>query len=305
MMKRRTRISLVSILISISLFEPTFAFAWDPVRDLTGKNLTNLVRDRANNLANQAGKFISDPVGYSLKLPKSIFAELCSAPIQYYGGTLAGQANGRWKALPPQLVKGIQRFYRNDLSAVRYSERIRTSNGSAQTFGNLIYFPTTIDLLNPSDMWWMLHELEHTSQYAGESQALKLCEYMAKSIGSGGQHDNIDWESAADRKANYAHDAAMAAITQIPLSANQIVLQNDTYRPVVFSLESASAARQDFVLQPRTQELFTSPSSSDSWHNLYIVTDGTEITYGVDGGTVWRIYYDNSSGVLDFAPVQQ
>jgi hypothetical protein len=275
------------------------ALAWDPVKQLTGKNLTNLLKDKADKAARATEKFIDDPVGYAFSLPKSVLADICSAPIQYYEGTLAGQASGRWRNLPPLLIQVVQPYYVNDLSGVRYAEGIRTSNGEAQTFGKLLYFPRNLNLMSAQDMYWMLHELEHTSQYAGSNEATKLCEYMAKSIGSGLQHDDIDWERAADRKADHVIDVAMQAVYTAVLAKNEFVIQNDTDRAVWFDVQSAANDWMSFKVQPNTQELFTSNAPTDSWFNIQITSGSGTVGRRIDGGTVQRIVV-SSGGTYDF-----
>lgn len=293
--KLRTRLVLYTI---VFLAFGSDALAWDPVRAATGKNLTNLLKDKARKTSTAAGKILKDPVGSAFNLPKSVLADVCSAPVQYYENTLAGQANGRWRELPPELVRGIQEYYVNDLSRVRYSEGIGTSNGESQTFGNVIYFTRNIDFWNGGDMWLLLHELEHTSQYSGSTQATKLCEYMGKTVGSGFQHDKIDWEQAADRKADYVIDAAMQAMYLTSIGANEVLIQNDTNTDVWFVLEAPNTYRTEIQLQAFTAEIYTFDKSA-RWVNIHIATGDETIEDSADCGSIVRIYV-NKRGVFDF-----
>lgn len=279
------------------------AFAWDPVRDLTGRNLTNLLKDKLVKTRQAAGKFVNNPIEYALHLPASVFADVCSAPVQWYGGTLAGQANGKWKELPPELLQAIQSEYSNNLTAVRYAEGIGTVNASGQTFGNLIYLRQTLDLSNPDDMHLLLHELEHTSQYARASgEAIRLCEYMGKSVGSGFRHDNIDWERAADRKADSLLGTAMQAMYRSTIGPNSILVANDTDIAVTFDLQTANVEWTQFTLPPHTQDIFDT-DKPESWFNIRVITPGRyEANYGVDAGSSNRIFWTNQR-YLDVVPM--
>lgn len=171
--------------------------------------------DAVNRGVNSAEKAVRDPVGYILSRPERLFSEVCAAPIRRYERILRVNANGRWKRLPPQLIRVLQPHYSNvNLANVAYAEGMRTSNGQAQAIGRQIYFPRGINLMNRGDLFWMLHELEHTQQYAGARNGTsgKLCEYAAKAVGNGFSHDSIDMERAADRKAHYLINIAMSAM---------------------------------------------------------------------------------------------
>jgi hypothetical protein len=66
------------------------------------------------------------------------------------------------------------------------------------TLVKAIYVSHGIDWSNPNHRWLIFHELEHTEHYKGETRAAKLCEYSLKALGTGMEHDRIDWERAAD-----------------------------------------------------------------------------------------------------------
>jgi hypothetical protein len=187
--------------------------AWDPVRQLTGKNMNQLVQGRVNNLGNQITLFLNKPVDYTLKLPLSVLTDVCSLTALRYEGTLAGAADGKWKRLPPELVAALQPYYDVNLGGVQYATVHNLPGNFAMTFGNRIYFPARLDLQAWKDLFWMTHELEHVVQYARSGPvAKKLCEYQLKAIGAFGQHDNIDMERAADRKAGYVVSIAYQAM---------------------------------------------------------------------------------------------
>lgn len=175
----------------------------------TGRRAEELIDSKKEKLERAVEKFRDDPIGYVVDLPGSVLADVCGAPALAYERTLRNQAGGRWKRLPQHLIDALRPKYDVNLDNVRYAERIKTANGDAQTYGNLIYFPTAVDLTDRSQLHWMLHELEHTVQYAhGGQKAEKVCEYQAKAIGKGFNHDAIDWERAADRKADFLLDFA-------------------------------------------------------------------------------------------------
>lgn len=196
----------VLIFTILCSFSSTVAFAWDPIKDLTGERLD----EHMQNLANSGEAFRKKPIDYLRSRPGKILSEACAAPMGAYAAHLRRASNGLWKRLPLHLVVAMQRHYpQQNLHTVRYAENISTSDGTAQTFTNEIYFPRRINLKNRNDLRWMLHELEHVIQYAGRgSQAALLCEYQFKAIGKGLQrktfnpHDFIDLERAADLKAN-------------------------------------------------------------------------------------------------------
>ncbi len=290
------------------------ALAWDPVRDLTGRTVKQHVEHKADKAGVAAKKFLRNPVDYLVHLPESLIADVCSAPAQYYENTLRGQAGNGWRALPPVFVDAMQGAYSVNLASVRYAVRINTANGEAQTFGRWIYFPSNIDLSTYDDLKWMLHELEHVVQYSGASYgyAGSVCEYMAKSVGSGFQHDKIDWERAADAKAAWTIDYAFQVMNQgIPrglsrndsLARNQILIYNDTDFEVIFTMETAFTVEGEERIPPRAWTVFTG-DMRDQWFNVRIGTQTREggvrwITYGLDGATRQHIAPD-ASGVLDF-----
>lgn len=290
------------------------AFAWDPYRDITGRTVKQDVEHRIKKAGVAAHKFLNNPIKYLANLPASLVADLCSAPIQYYEGALRAQAGNGWKALPPILVTALQPYYSSNLEVVRYAEGIATADGSAQTFGRYIYFPTSVGLKDRSDLWRMLHELEHTTQFANATngQAGKLCEYAAKAVGSGLDHDAIDMEQAADRKADYLLDYALyvmynglppGATATNYASRNQLIVYNDTVFNLCFEMETQFTANAQECIAAGNVVIFSS-DPRDTWFNVAINTityDGRDVwvQYGLNGGTRQHILF-NQDGALDF-----
>lgn len=199
------RIVFARIVVALTasvLAGPTHA--WDPIRDLTGKNLSNHIDDAFDRTRNSVEKFFHNPVEYILSRPERLFSEVCALPAQVMNYDFEGQVGRGHQlySLPWELIRDVQQFYSTNLANVRFAVNVRTFNGNAVTVGNTIYFPRVIDLSNRGDLYWMLHELEHTVQYQHRPRAAKLCEYTLKAI-SHLSTTNHDWEHAADRKAGF------------------------------------------------------------------------------------------------------
>jgi hypothetical protein len=319
--------SLLFLSFFLSLGLP--AQAWDPIMDLTGKNLTNLVRDRGENLVRATGKFLRNPIKYTLQLPRSVLADICGADAKLYEGTLEGKASGHWKTLPSTLVEVFQPYYSVDLTRVRYAT-VSIPTGNAMTFGDSIYFPKAIDLRTSSDVWWMAHELEHVVQYAGaNSQAEKLCEYQLKYLTSAGH--NTEFEKAADRKANTVADIGYTAMnvgtadftrrgmpvanadgSGIPIAAlgikpvtrfpteppNSVWISNETNQPVYFGLRTQRfwGWGGQFLPPHGRRVYFGAPQDRD--FQISVITDGYEVLYVIPTQSAQRIAW-NRFGILD------
>lgn len=175
--------------------------AWDPIRDITGKRLD----EHAQSLANSLDKARHNPVKYVGRRTRELAEDLCSAPARIYAGSAAA-SGGRLMALPQNFIYAVQRFYSVDLRNVRYREHANVfGRAVAVTDKGQIYIEHGINWSNPGNVRLMLHELEHVVQYAqrGHGRSRLQCEYTLKSIGTLGQHGDIDMERAADRKANF------------------------------------------------------------------------------------------------------
>jgi hypothetical protein len=210
-MKTRTINKTIACVLGLcaALAAATPALAWDPVRDITGKR----VDQHAQDFTNSMDKLRRRPLKYPVERMGEIVMDVCSSPLRAYEGGLRAQVRG-WRQLPPRLINALARHYPQvNLRDIRYAESISTAGGAAQTFERRIYFPTWLDFGNPSDVHWLLHELEHTVQYERRrGRSTMLCEYMAKAIGNGLRHDSIDMERAADRKADALLDLAYGAL---------------------------------------------------------------------------------------------
>lgn len=290
------------------------AGALDPVRDVTGRTLKQHFENKTTKAKIATKRFIRDPVGYLAQLPESIVSDVCSAPTQYYEKTLQAEAKDKWKALPQLFIDVAQGAYSVNLSGIKYAEDINTLDGSAQTFGNRIYFPRKIDFRKYNDLHWMLHELEHTVQYsrAPYGKAGKLCEYSAKFMGAGFDHDRIDMEQAADRKADRAIEYVFWVMnngwpqglkSNDSLHANQILIFNDTDIDVFFVMATAYTARGQERVPAHSWTLFNA-APDDTWFNVDIGTRVQSgkvlwIRYGLDGGSRQHINW-NKDGLLDF-----
>jgi hypothetical protein len=204
---RRINKALACVLgLCAALAAATPALAWDPVRDLTGKT----AQEHAQDWTDSANECRRRPRGC---IEPTLPMDLCSKNLRKYEGGLRAQVK-RWRQLPPDLIDALERHYPQvNLHDIRYAERISTAGDAAVTFGRRIYFPTKVDFTDPSHVHWMLHELEHTVQYAQRGGRSKfLCEYAAKIIGNRFQHDAIDLERAADRKADRLLDRTYRAL---------------------------------------------------------------------------------------------
>jgi hypothetical protein len=143
----------------------------------------------------------------------------------------------------------------------------------------------------------MLHELEHTVQFAGASygQAGKLCEYAAKGIGTL-SYNQIDMERAADRKADSLIDTAYwvmnnglpeGVATNSQVAANEIIIFNDTEIDVVLEMATAYTENGPETVPAYSWMIFTG-APKDTWFNVGVgTTDPT-------GRVHWREYgYDS------------
>jgi hypothetical protein len=323
---RRGRWQLVGILAALTI--SMRAAAWDPIKQLTGKNLTNIVEGRLKNFDRQARKFVKDPIRYSLELPVSTFLEHCGSPFKHYADTLPRQVRN-WKYLSPGLIAALQPGYRNDLMQVRYAEGVRTSNGAHQAIGNSIYFNRSMNLHDANDMWELLHELEHTSQFAGESQASRLCEYWLQAHQALFQHDNMQWERDADRKANIMLDRAMDVVNRPARSAwpakaaqatsnepypppppsrailtHELRVLNRLDRTIYFELQTATHDWGVFSLPPGADHIISGTGGQDSWFNVRHRSENGVLEDSVDGGQTinWAVDPSGDINYYRFVP---
>ena len=128
--------------------------------------------------------------------------------MKEYIQNLERQANNK-RGLPEALKSAISGQYNIDLNKVRYATNIDTGHGQAITIGYNIYFPSSVDLNDDSQLNWMLHELEHVSQYKAHGG---INPFLVKYVVQGGIqifsrghfniHDNIGLERDAENKAD-------------------------------------------------------------------------------------------------------
>jgi Domain of unknown function (DUF4157) len=127
-----------------------------------------------------------------------------------YLADLERQAQGRKRPLPDGFRSIVAQHYpKINLERVRYAENINTWHGQGMTVGYTIYFTSAIDLNNRDDVHWMLHELEHVTQYerVGGVSAFLLKYFFHGAIrainnGSFNVHDDLGLERDADNKAD-------------------------------------------------------------------------------------------------------
>lgn len=160
-------------------------------------------------------------------------------PVSGYLEFLYQQGNNRWERLPDDF-KSCYREYYSNLDNVRYATNVNTVHGSAITVGSEIYFPKDINLSNPDDRRWILHELEHVRQYqvvGGVSAFLvKYIVQGAIQIGRNGSiniHDNIELEREANSKADRMIGISCSTPASKPAVSNSYQFSN----PPVFDPE--------------------------------------------------------------------
>ena len=189
------------------------ASAWDPIRDLTGKRLDQHIDRGIKDLRN-APRSWGECAG---NLPKCAEKEIKRIPyralqpvLSRYKSHLFNQADGRFYKLPNWVINSVDSQYSIKLDRIRFATNINTIHGSAITWENSIFFPRNINLANPNDLHWLLHEIEHSVQYKNKGGFSGFFgEYLAHATGkiikygSFNVHDNISVERAADRKADF------------------------------------------------------------------------------------------------------
>lgn len=176
----------------------------------------------------KVGGFFKNPLGTArdevVRAFVKVFGEeraLLALPggqiIWAYIKLLDVRAKGRWQQLPGALQSTLASEYPNiNLADVIFADGVDTVHGQAITIGNRIYFPGQINLLeNASDFHWMLHELEHVSQYQKHGG---VAPFMIKYLVNGALqilsnrsiniHDEISLEREASDKADRIFETA-------------------------------------------------------------------------------------------------
>ena len=186
-----------------------------PVKVPTAKEVVDKVTDAAKKVIN-----VSILAAISAPLAGLVVAELARMEAQLN--------DGRAKQLPQWLRNAVYRNYPDvNLEKVRYGESMNLptpDRNTAMTIGYNIYFPRPINLDHfqemtgisqtesfASDLHWVLHELEHTSQFlkSGGNQYLWATKYVVATTLSldwkfsvNATHDSIQLERDADAKAD-------------------------------------------------------------------------------------------------------
>lgn len=279
---------IVALTLLAHLFCSTQAYAWDPVREATGRTLKQHAKRAIERTGKSIEKFVNNPIEYALERPMRFFQETCAAPANVLRYNHQRQVKN-WERLPRALIQDVQRFYRGvNLDNVRFAENVKTINARAVTMGNLIYFRGRIDFRSDHDLWLVLHELEHTVQYRGETRSAKLCEYTLKAFARGLNHDDIDWERAADRKANYVMDQLYQMWrSEDELRPNQFYLENNYRHPVVFTVETRRRVYEHRML-PGTYDIISSDDPDDTFYRVYLPFDDGEDGYNIHAGRYYR-----------------
>lgn len=88
-----------------------------------------------------------------------------------------------------------------------------------------------------------------------------------------------------------------ADFPSISAEAGHLYLSNRTNSDVVFYLETANTRRTEHRLAANSSATYTGVPG-DSWFNIYVYSNNTHVTYGLDTGT--RHYFEwNQAGTLD------
>lgn len=291
---------IVSLILLAHLLCSSRAYALDPVREATGRTLKQHVERAIKRTGKSLEKFVDNPIEYALERPMRFFQETCAAPANMLRYNHQRQVKN-WERLPRALINDVQRFYRGvNLDNVRFAENVRTINAPAVTMGNLIYFRGRIDFGRDDDLWLVLHELEHTVQYRNEPRSAKLCEYTLKAFSSGFNHDDIDWERAADRKADYVMDRLYEMWrSNDELGPNQFYLENNFRFPVVFTVETRHRVYEHRML-PGTYDVIGSDDPDDRHYRIYLPFRDGEDGYNIQAGRYYRFKGSQARGVAIF-----
>ena len=111
--------ALTAVVVGATFLVGNTAFAWDPIKDITGKWLDQHINNHFQNKVDKVQSMIRDPIRGPIKVAVNAFLKACGSSAEHYGDSLATQADGKWKSLPRYLGVAIQRYYSNDLSKVQ------------------------------------------------------------------------------------------------------------------------------------------------------------------------------------------
>ncbi|HWP91243.1 MAG TPA: hypothetical protein VNN20_03460 [Thermodesulfobacteriota bacterium] len=224
--------------------------------------------------------------------------------VREYFVYLERQGDGTWKRLPQRLHEIlIFEYVKSNLRSVKYAESVNTVHGQHITVGDNIYFIRPINLnycnLNEvkvdkeCDLHLLLHELEHTSQYAvhggKEAFVVKYLLNGAIEIGRNGSfnvHDAINLEQDAENKA----DRIIQKIWN-QWSLRPVLIQNQCRYPVRLSLfylnQFGNWVAEGWWNFNPDQQFFLSVSGTriatrDSRFDYYAEIPGKGISWGGD-----------------------
>ena len=220
-----------------------------------------------------------------------LFDPIAKAYIEF----VEEQAKGKYQPLPRwlKLILSENNSYDIDLSRVSYAEGINTLQAvDAITFGYNIHFPRAINLEREgpvkSDVWWILHELEHCVQYKvlggiGPFLAKYYVNSVAGGLGSlqagtwekyiNKIHNNLQIEKDADSKANSLIDSVMGDLDDLSLG-----------RPTV--LGSSQGSRINCTNQIIREGEFL--QSDDAPFRFICQFDGNVVLYGPGNSVLWN-----------------
>jgi hypothetical protein len=189
--------------------------------------------------------------------------------VDGYKRHLTAQVRG-WNRLPPDFIAQVQPFYKVNLNAIQYAVGINTVHGSNITFGNQIFFTRQFSFGDENDLHLLFHELEHSVQYQNRGgEAAFIAEYVAKAAGqilrtrTFNVHDLIDFEGAAEQKANEM-SATFGVAAPPPTQANTPpAYYPPVYAPPPYTHPEATPPADDPYYRPRGAYLPSPPSAED------------------------------------------
>jgi hypothetical protein len=194
----------------VPLVIPQASGAWQCIQNLSGCDLRSMPGLLPVDYYNIAAQCLQQGLNCPEQLIKGLPAYAVRPAIVSYMNFLYRQADGRWQHLPPEFIHDFQPNYPEiNLQNITYATNINTIHGMNMTILNNIYFRADLDFSSRSDRQLVLHELQHSVQYArkGSLEAF-LTEYAGQAAvevmtGKGFNiHDSIQLESDAISKAN-------------------------------------------------------------------------------------------------------
>lgn len=167
------------------------------IEAITGKSYEDIIKRAIKDIENAPkswGNCVSDIAECSDKEARRILYRTLWPVIERYKAHLEKSAKHKWRKLSPTFIQEFSGYYPSlNLSNIRYADKIDTLHGQAITWGNHIYFPTTLNLDSPGHLQWMLHEIQHSVQYQGRGGYKEfLGEYIWKAFGKVLENGHFD-----------------------------------------------------------------------------------------------------------------